>query len=66
MSKISLKRRKFQIRLKQKRKMKLAKLRQDYLQAKTGNEKEKIWEKASKIAPWLSQEEFLAPVRKKK
>ena len=42
------------------RKRKLAKLRQEYLAAKSQEKKEKILEKVSKIAPWLSKEEFLS------
>jgi len=61
MSKIALKKRKIRIRIKKKRKRKLAKLRQEYLTTKSQEKKEKILEKASKIAPSLNKEEFLAP-----
>lgn len=64
MSKVSSKKRKLQIKIRHRRKKKLAKLRQAYLVAKTKEEKEKILAKVSKIAPWLSEEEFLAPVKK--
>jgi len=61
MSKIDLKKRKIRIRIRKKRKRKLAKLRQEYSTAKSQEKKEKILEKVSKIAPSLSQEEFLTP-----
>jgi hypothetical protein len=41
------------------RKVQLKKLRARYKDAKSAIEKEKVATKASKIAPWLSQEEFL-------
>lgn len=59
MSRISAKRRKHQIKVRQKRREKLAKLRQQYLVAKTREEKEKIWAKVQSLAPWLSEKEFL-------
>lgn len=63
MSKIDLKKRRIRIRIKKKRKRKLAELRQEFLTAKTKEKKKKILEKISKIAPWLSQEEFLASIK---
>ena len=51
MSKISRKRRRFQIRQKQKRRKKLKKLIRKYLMAKTEEEKTKILEKMKKISP---------------
>lgn len=63
MSRVDKKRRKVLLQVREKRKAKLAKLRQKYVAAKTGNEKEKALEKARKVAPWLSQEEFLAPAK---
>jgi predicted RNA-binding protein Jag len=59
MSKESRKRRKFIIKLKQKRKKKIKKLREKYKLAKTEEEKRKIIEKALKINPNLTEEEFL-------
>ncbi len=53
-----------EIRRRRKRKEKLEKLRKKYQEAKAEEEKRKILEKVSKIAPWLSQEEFLATIRK--
>ena len=47
------------------RKMKLKKLRVRYTNAKSSTEKEAVIQKASRIAPWLKQEEFLAPLKKK-
>ena len=47
------------------RKVKLRKLRAKYKEAKGAVEKEKITAKVAKIAPWLSEEEFAAPLKKK-
>lgn len=65
MSRATSKRRKLQIKTAHKRKRKLAKLRQEYLKAKTKDKKEKILAKVGKIAPQLSEEEFLAPAKDK-
>ena len=59
MSKISVKRRRFEIKKRAKRREKLANLRELYSNAKTKSAKEKILEKARKMAPYLSEEEFL-------
>jgi len=59
MSKESRKRRKFIIKLKQKRKEKIEKLRGKYKLAKNEEEKRKIIEKALKINPNLTEKEFL-------
>lgn len=64
MGRLRLKRRKHQIRAKQKRKAKLSKLRQTYSEAKNSVEKGKILEKANKISPGLSTVEFLLPLKK--
>jgi hypothetical protein len=53
------------IEKRRKRKEKLKRLREKYLLAGTKEEKERILEKLRKIAPWLSEEEFLAPLKKK-
>ena len=53
------------IEKRRKRREKLKKLREKYLLAKTKEEKERILEKLRKIAPWLSEEGFLAPLKKK-
>lgn len=65
MSRVTSKKRKLQIKTAHKRKRKLAKLRQEYLAAKTKDKKEKIFTKVSKIAPQLSEEEFLAQAKAK-
>lgn len=65
MSRVTSKKRKLQIKIAHKRKRKLAKLRQQFLKAKTKDKKEKILAKISKIAPWLSQEEFLTLAKAK-
>ncbi|MFN7088671.1 MAG: DUF6800 family protein [Candidatus Paceibacteria bacterium] len=48
-----------ELRRRRKRKEKLRKLRKKYLEAKTQAEKNLIWEKVGRIAPWLSIDEFL-------
>ena len=63
MGRLRVKRRKHQIKTKQLRKAKLAKLRVAYSKAKTSSEKEKILEKLHKIAPWLAREDFLATLK---
>lgn len=50
-----------ELRRKRKRREKLRKLRKEYIGAKTQAEKDLIWKKVIKIAPWLSLEEFLKP-----
>ena len=59
MSRISPTKRKMQIKGRQKRHQKLGKLRAKYRSAKGILEKEKILEKVSRLAPWLSEKEFL-------
>ena len=54
------------IRQKQKRRAKLAKLRKKYTEADFEGDKEKIWEKVLKIAPWLNKKEFLGVIKKSK
>lgn len=66
MSKVSPQRRRFKIRKKQKRQKKLKKLRELYQRAKSKAVKDKILEKVSKIVPCLTEEEFLAPLEKRK
>ncbi len=62
MAKISRNRRRFDIRKKQKRQRKLKKLRELFINAKTARAKDAILEKLSKIAPHLSEQEFLSPL----
>jgi len=64
MGKEDPKRRSLKIKKAQKRAKKLARLRRLYTEAKTREEKEKVLEKVTKIAPWLSEEEFLKPLQK--
>jgi polyribonucleotide nucleotidyltransferase len=59
MSKISPKRRQFEIRKKRKRKQKIKKLREKYFKAKDEKERMKILEKMKKICPHLSEKELL-------
>lgn len=59
-------RRRFEIRKKQKRKRKLEKLRELFAKTKSKKEKEKILEQVSKIAPYLTEEEFLASLKEEK
>ena len=56
------KRRSMIIKIKKKRQTKLKKLRQQYAEGK--KDKDRILEKAAKIAPCLTKEEFLEPVKK--
>ena len=58
--------RKTEIHQRRVRKEKLKKLRAKFTLAKTSQEKEKILEKVKRIAPWLSEEEFLEPIKGKK
>ncbi len=51
MSKITPKRRQFEIKKRQKRRKKIKKLKEKYLSAKTEEERKKILEKILKIAP---------------
>ena len=66
MGKQRLKKRRMKIRQKQKRQQKLAKLRQEYAAAKNDRQKEKALKKVFKIAPWLTKESFLKPIKNKK
>lgn len=59
MSKISVKRRKFEIKRKKERRRKLKKLKEKYFVTTNKEEKERIIEKIKKIAPHLSIEEYL-------
>lgn len=59
MSKISPKRRQFEIKKKQKRRKKITKLREKYFITKSQEEKEKILQKVQRLAPHLSIKEFL-------
>ena len=45
------------------RRQHLKRLRDRYAKAKTGAEKEKIMEKVARVAPTLSSEQFLAPIK---
>jgi len=58
--------RKTEIHQRRVRKEKLKKLRAKFALAKTSSEKEKILEKVKKVAPWLSEEEFIEPLKGKK
>lgn len=62
MSRINPKKRKIHLRIREKRKAKLAKLREKYSKVKMESDKKKILEKVHKLAPWASEEEFLAPL----
>jgi hypothetical protein len=57
------KRRRMKIRQKQKRQKKLAKLREKYLAANMDSERKEVLEKVYKIAPWLTKEKFLEPIK---
>jgi hypothetical protein len=45
------------------RRQRLKKLRERYARAKTNAEKEQILQKVSRVAPCVSTEEFLAPLK---
>ncbi|HEY2987747.1 MAG TPA: DUF6800 family protein [Candidatus Binatia bacterium] len=45
------------------RRQHLKKLRVRYAKAKTNGDKDKILEKVSRVAPGLSSEQFLAPIK---
>jgi len=62
MAKESTKRRQFKIKLKQKKRLKIKKLRERYKVAKTKEEREKIIEKALRVNPNLTKEDFLTPI----
>jgi len=53
------------IERRRRRRRKIKKLREKYLKAKTKEEREKILEKVKKVNPWLTVEEFLAPIKDK-
>jgi len=45
------------------RRLKLRKLRQRYAGVKTAAEKEQVLQRVARMTPWLSAEEFLAPLK---
>ncbi|MCP6719513.1 MAG: hypothetical protein KJI71_04795 [Patescibacteria group bacterium] len=59
MSKISVKRRRFEIKKKRKRKEKIKKLREKYSDTKNKREKKEVLDKIQKIAPHYPIEEIL-------
>lgn len=59
MSKVSVKRRQFLIKIKRKRKKKIKRLKEKYGISKTKGEKEKIIEKIQKISPHYPAREIL-------
>jgi len=59
MSKVSVKRRQFQIRAKRKRKQKIKNLKEKYLEVKSKQDKKEILEKIRKIAPQYPVEQIL-------
>ena len=65
MSKVSVKRRKFQIKAKRKRKQKIKNLKERYLKVESSQEKKKILEKIKKIAPHYPDEQILKLTKKK-
>jgi len=66
MSKISRKRRQFEIRKKRKRREKLKKLKEKFLSVKNQEEKDKILEKMKRIAPYLNVEEYIKEISSEK
>jgi len=65
MSKVSVKRRKFQIKAKRKRKQKIKSLKEKYSELKSSQDKKKILEKIKKIAPHYPAEQILKLTKKK-
>lgn len=65
MSKVSVKRRQFQIRAKRKRKQKIKNLKEKYFETKSSQDKKKILEKIKKIAPHYPDEQILKLTQKK-
>jgi hypothetical protein len=57
------KRRKMKIQQKQKRQKKLGKLREKYVESGSKTRRKKILDKVFKLAPWLTKEKFLEPVK---
>ncbi|MDR5693808.1 MAG: hypothetical protein QN198_00130 [Armatimonadota bacterium] len=51
-----------ELRRRRHRKEKLRKLRKKYTSAQSEAERQAIWAKVQKIAPWLTLQEFLAPL----
>lgn len=47
------------------RREKIRKLREKYLKAQSDEERKRIIEKALKVNPYITEEEFLAPIRDK-
>jgi len=48
------------------RKVKLKKLRAKLLNAKTGGDKERVLVKVMRIAPWMTEAEFVATTKREK
>jgi len=64
MSKISTKRRQFQIRAKRKRRQKIKNLKEKYFEVKSKQDKKELLEKIKKIAPHYPVEQILKLVKK--
>lgn len=60
------KRRAMKIKQAQLRQSKLANLRKKYLKAEMESDRDLIWEKVVKIAPWLTKKEFSVSIKKVK
>lgn len=64
MSRVNRKKRHHQIKVKQSRKAKLSKLRKAYQGASSPEKKRLVLKKVFKIAPWLSENDFISLVKK--
>ncbi len=53
------------LKRKRKRREKIRKLREKYLRAQTEEERRKIIEKALKVNPYITEKEFLEPIKDK-
>ena len=62
MGKVCDKKRHIRLRIRAKKREKIQKLRQKYLQARTRDERQRILEKALRINPYLTPETFLEPI----
>ena len=52
-----------ELKQRRQRRAKLHTLRKKYVTAKTEDEKTLVLNKAARVAPWLTQEEFLSPIK---
>ena len=56
--------RKIAINQKRRRRLKLARLRKLYQATSSPAERDRLWQKVSKLAPWLIKDEFIKSIKK--